>query len=394
MNKKLMAVAVAGAFFAPAAALAQNATVQLYGKATVEYGYADQGAGRPSSDVFQTPGGSAVGVKGEEKLGGGMSAWFQCESSADVRGINGDGFCTRNSAIGLKGSWGNLHFGRWDTPFKRAMVGMVGAGDTGLFGAAFLMAGNSTGTIASGGGGFSVNLGRNIWKRRESSLIYYESPSFSGFEVLAAYSAANATRATDFTTGAKPRVMSIAGTYNNGPLSVGLAYEKHSDFGGVGGGNDDRGWNIGAAYTFAGKVKVGAQYIDTKYETSATTDAKKKNWMVGVEWNISGPHNLDAAYVVAGDTKGSATAADVAAAGINAGNGPITVNALGSGAKLYQIAYRHTLSKRTWFKVGYVRVDNDGNSVGGASYSLGGLRAPALMGETQSAWAMYAEHKF
>jgi predicted porin len=158
MNKKLLAVAVAGAFVAPAAALAQSSTVQVYGKATVEYGYANQGnagaapgVGRPNTDVFQTPGGSAVGFRGEEKLGGGLSAWFQCESSADVRGMNQDGFCSRNSAIGLKGTFGNLHFGRWDTPFKRSTVGMIGGGDTGLLGLAFLMAGNSTGTGAIGG---------------------------------------------------------------------------------------------------------------------------------------------------------------------------------------------------------------------------------------------------
>src|SRR6185295_4214268 len=209
MNKKLMAAAVAGAFVTPALVYAQNATVQVYGRATVEYGYADQGSGRPNTDIFQTPGGSAVGFKGQEQLGGGMSAWFQCESSADVRGLNQDGFCGRNSAVGLKGGW--------DTPFKRATLGMVGAGDTGLLGAAFTFAGNSTGTAASGGQGASVGLSRNVWKRRESSMIYYESPSFSGFQVLAGFSAANATSAVDATTNAKPRVGSIAGMYSNGP---------------------------------------------------------------------------------------------------------------------------------------------------------------------------------
>jgi predicted porin len=228
MQKKLIAVAVAGALGAPALALAQASTVQLYGKATFEYGLAHQGGGRPNTDILQTPGGSNVGVKGEEKLGGGLSAWFQCESSADVRGVGQDGFCTRNSALGFKGGWGNLHIGRWDTPFKRAItVGMIGAGDTGLLGAAFLMAGNSTGTGALGGQGASQTLGRNIWKRRESGLIYYESPSFSGFNVLAAYSPANATAVTNATTAAKPRVESIGAIYANGPLALSLGYEKH-----------------------------------------------------------------------------------------------------------------------------------------------------------------------
>lgn len=381
MNKKLMAVAVAGALVAPAAALAQS-TVTVYGKVTMEYGYADQGQGKPNTDIFQTPGGSAVGFKGEEKLGGGLSAWFQCETSADVRGVSQDGMCGRNSAIGMKGSFGNVHFGRWDTPFKRATIGMIGGGDTGLLGLAFLMAGNSTGTIASGAGPALGGISRGVWKRRESSLAYYESPSFNGFQFLGAFSAANATASLNTSTAAKPRVSSLAGTYANGPAAIALGYEVHSQFGNVGAANEDKGWTIGGTYTFAGKVKVGAQYIDTKYEMSSTTELKKKNWMVGVEWNIQGPHNLDAAYVRAGDSKGNATT--------NPGSGVATPNVAGNtGADMFQIAYRHEFSKRTSAKFAYVKMNNDTN----AAYSLGGLAAP-VNGESQSAWVFYAQHTF
>ena len=111
MQKKLMAVAVAGALGAPAVALAQASTVQVYGNLTYEYAIIDQGVGQPKTDYADNPGGSAIGFRGEEKLGGGMSAWFQCESSADVRAIDQTGWCTRNSAVGFKGGFGNLHFG-------------------------------------------------------------------------------------------------------------------------------------------------------------------------------------------------------------------------------------------------------------------------------------------
>ena len=43
MQKKLMAVAVAGVLGAPAVALAQTSTVQVFGTMYVEYSYADQG---------------------------------------------------------------------------------------------------------------------------------------------------------------------------------------------------------------------------------------------------------------------------------------------------------------------------------------------------------------
>jgi predicted porin len=183
-------------------------------------------------------------------------------------------------------------------------------------------------------------------------LIYYESPSFAGFQVLAAFSAANATSAVDATTNAKPRVGSIAGMYSNGPLNIAAGYEKHWNFGNgnigaaaipasvgsatllatptaanggivpvatfaapvtavaatAGSGFDDRAWTIGASYNFMGNLLVGIQYIDMRYELAAASEAKKKNWFLGADWNFAGPHHILGAYVNAGNTKGSATA--------------------------------------------------------------------------------------
>ena len=58
---------------------------------------------------------------------------------------------------------------------------------------------------------------------------------------------------------------SIGGTYSNGPLNIGLAYEKHWDFGnganglsGAGSGNDDEAWTVGTSYNFFGSLLVGA----------------------------------------------------------------------------------------------------------------------------------------
>ena len=393
MNKKLLATAVAGAFAAPALVYAQNATVQVYGRANVEYGYVDQGSGRPNQDMFQTPGGSAVGFKGQEQLGGGLSAWFQCESSADVRGLNQDGFCSRNSAIGLRGGWGNVFFGKWDTPFKRAgAVGTVGTGETGVQGAAFLTFGNSTGGGASGGQGASQSLSRIVWKRRETSTINYESPDFSGFKVGAAYSAANATSVVDATTAPKPRVGSLGATYSNGPLNVGLAYEKHWEFGGIGGDNDDRAWTIGASYNLMGNLLIGIQYIDQKYETSTTSEVKKKNWHIGADWNFAGPHHVLGVWTRAGDSKGNATAAQTAAAGLTTGNGAIVAPGGDTGGDFWSIQYGYDFSKRTIGRIGYVRVSNDTN----ARYSLGGLATvpAASAGTDQSAFFLYGQHNW
>jgi len=375
MQKKLIAIAVAGALGAPALALAQASTVQIYGKATFEYSYVDQGPGRPDTDILQTPGGASVGFKGTEALGGGLSAWFQCESSADIRGVGQDGFCSRNSALGFKGGFGNVYVGRWDTPFKRSMVGSTTGGeDTGVFGTAFLLAGSSTGTIGGGA--------RHIWKRRQSSMIVYEAPSMGGLNIGIGYSAGAATGATNATTAAEPRVQSLAATYQNGPLAIGAGYERHSEFGSAGGANDDTGLSLSATYNF-GKVTLGGAYNEQRYDVSTTTNSKKKAYHLGIAVNVSGPHNIEAGYTVADDISGTAGAAAI--------NGA-TVPAVGNntGAKLYQISYVHKFSKRTSGRFGYVKLDNDS----AASYNLGGAGTVTAAGQSQSAVAAYLSHNF
>jgi predicted porin len=377
MQKKLMAIAVAGALSAPAVVLAQASTVQIYGKLTYEYGYADLGDGRPKTDVAQTPGGSAIGFRGEEKLGGGLSAWFQCESSADIRGISGDGFCTRNSAVGLKGTFGNLHFGRWDSPFKRAIAtGLVGAQETGLLGQTFVLTGGS------GGSNATTRSNRNLWMRRDVGWTYYESPNFGGFQVLAAFTPGNAAAAagvTDATVNPRPRVVSFGGIYKGGPLAAGVGYERHNDFNTVAGSGDDDAWNASISYTF-GPVKVGVAFIDAEYEMAPGVTLEKQNWNVGLDWAIGGPHGLEFGWTHADDSEGNSLI----------GIGDVAASGGSTGADLYAIKYRYAFSKRTRVRVGYVNLDNDDN----AFYSLGGTSRPVTNGESQNAVVMYWEHHF
>jgi len=388
MQKKLLAVAVAGALGAPAVAMAQSSTVQVFGTMYVEYTVrATQGRSAvvPTSDgskadFLQTPG-SEIGFKGEEQLGGGLSAWFQCISSADPRGQNADGWCTRNSALGLKGGFGNVFVGNWDTPFKRTISPTnVGGNDTGIWGTAFLLTGNST-TVTVGGS-------RSTFKRRQNNSINYDSPNFGGFQVMAMFSSSQPSTATlSSSTADKPRVLSLGVQYSAGPLYVSGGYEQHREFGSAGGANKDNGWHVGAAYTF-GPVRFGGQYTRQKFEVSSVAEAKASAWHVGVDWTIAGPHGLRAAYTQAGNMKGTLGAVIPGAVAGPAGYRP----AVGSntGAKLMQIRYVYTFSKRTEFNAGYVRLNNRD----AAQYTLGGLNSAPLAGENQSAWAVAMRHTF
>jgi predicted porin len=421
MQKKLVAVAVGSALAAPAFVLAQTSTVQVFGTIYVEYTvHADQGnnaAGieRSDADFIQTPG-SEIGFKGEEKLGGGLSAWFQCASTADVRGINHDGWCSRNSALGLKGGFGNVFVGNWDTPFKRTISPpTVGGNDTGIWGTSFLLAGGSTTTAWPGAAaGSAASAGRGIFKRRQNSSITYDSPNFGGFQVMAGFTAAQASTGTlDAANNSHPRILSLGVQYSAGPLYVSAGYERHKDSNGptgvpAGGAGtaregDDDAWHAGAAYTW-GPVRFGGVYTQQEVEfgtNAAPAKVKFKAWHFGVDWRIVGPHGLRAAYTQARDSSSTGvTAANLVGPGISAagvaGSGitrPIFIPGVtgsDNGAKLWQIRYVYSFSKRTEFNFGYVKLDND--SAG--TYNLGGLSPGVQAGESQDAFALAVRHRF
>jgi len=352
-----------------------------------------------SADVLQTPG-SQIGFRGEEKLGGGMSAWFTCTSTADFRGVSADGWCTRNSAVGVKGDFGNFYIGNWDTPMKRAAIN-VGGRDTGAFGTAFLLFGNSTTTDQGGNAG--------VFKRRQRNSINFDSPDFGGFQVSAATSSTNSS--TGLTTSAadtKPRIWSLAGTYKAGPLELAAAYEKHTKAysngvaaaggtvstagvavaGTVGSvstfAGDESGWLVAAAYQL-GSVKLGGLLTEQKADTGIGANAKVKAYHLGAEWKIAGPHNLHFGYTSAGDMKGTSAPGFVGAMGSR----PAVAAAGNTGATLYQIRYLYDFSKRTTGTIGYVSLDNDLSG----TYDLGGMTGTGT-GAKSSAIALSLSHKF
>lgn len=362
MNKKLMAVAVAGALAAPAMAFAQASTVQIYGTLNAEYGFVSQpnnaaGAGRHNADGFNS-GASNIGFKGEEKLGSGMSAWFQCESQLNVfPSGTAAGWCTRNSALGLKGAFGNFFVGTWDTPLKQAVAKTRMLNETGWLGAQHMLL---TGEVFEG----SNRLGNSI---------NYQTPNFGGFTARAQITSTNPAFDQLSTTVKKGRVLGFGADYSNGPLVVAAGYERADDnraaVGGSGAGAKDTSWGLGATYAF-GPVKAGLTYTSQKAEDGLGADIKRKSWNVALDWKVTAPGVVRLGYTQAGDYKGNSGASD-------------------TGAKQWQIGYNHSLSKRTVAGIAYVKVDND--SLG--SYNLTGL-TNAVLGDSASAITVSLKHTF
>src|SRR6267378_1332039 len=108
MNKKLMAVAVAGALTAPGLAVAQV---------------------------------------------GGTPAWFQLETGVwpdgrlDNAASSGEHFGGRNSAVGFSSAAGDVLFGIWDTPYK-VTYGTANLVTSGGFASSGIIMGNGDSTGA------------------------------------------------------------------------------------------------------------------------------------------------------------------------------------------------------------------------------------------------------
>jgi len=381
MNKKLMAVAVAGALAAPALAFAEASTVQIYGLINAEYGYVQQpntsaNFGRSNVDAINS-GASRIGFKGEEKLGGSLSAFFQCESSLEFLGGSSSTagvWCDRNSALGLKGGWGSFYVGSWDSPMKRVSGITRITNETGWLGTQLM-------TLSNGGGWAGTFSNRN------THSMNYDTPNWNGFSASVQYTTLQVARgfpantATAAAGTAKGRRISLSGQYISGPMAIVGAYSKHDDDKSVSGvaGLDDKAWLIGGTYTW-GAFKVGLTYIDAEIGTGtvlAPGNTKRKSWNLAGDWNLGGPHAVRFGYANAGDAKTSV------------GGGADT------GAKLWQIAYIHTLSKRTQGYLGYARMDNDtagtyaltGNSTNAAN---GGL----FPGDNSGVFSVGLQHTF
>jgi predicted porin len=449
MNKKAMAIAVAGVFAAPGLALAQTSTVQIGGNINLFYykhspnnsipthpaAFPNAAAGSLSNIQGSTQGQSTdilelsepeMFIRGEEKLGGGLSVWFQCTSSLDAM-VGGAavarGLCGRNSGIGFRGNFGNVWAGNWDTPqklvFNRAR-GWWGGTNSFTGGAATLLNNGGpsgvsnpqqsiSGVVSPVGAAATataqlstpISNGPAEFFRRHSSAIFWHSPVWNGLQVQAAFSAGNENVNQNTANPLSQRMYSLAGHYTSGPLYIGASFERHLDYNpanqtiGTGAaqyaGGDDDNWQIVVGYTFAKQFNIRGQYTESRYDVTNTTNVKANGWGVYADWNVQGPHTLRAQYVKIGDAKGNATVSTGNLKGpMSAGCGPMSnVSCMGNtGAHQWGLAYSYAFSKRTMGSIAYVRMSNDS----GATYSKGKVGATA--GNSQTSAGVILQHRF
>ena len=271
MQKKLLAVAVAGALAAPAAAMAQS-SVTISGAVNIWYESAGaSGATNTSSGAFGAPStfdvktrdrmqdgnGSNIRFTAVEDIGSGLQGFMQVESAvinnANTRndaagnaagnvGVNAQnaggstqsagGWATRNSGVGLRGqAWGEVLIGVWDIHYNEQYPAdnqiIKGASHNSVL--ALMNSFGLAGSATSAGGVGSVSIGA-----RYSNVIRYQSPNWSGFNFKVAYARPTDnnvnTTAGSALEGKKNTVFNVAPQWSNGPIFVGFSYLQDKDF--------------------------------------------------------------------------------------------------------------------------------------------------------------------
>lgn len=378
MNKKLVAIAVAGMLAAPLAAEAQTANVTLYGRINLSV-EALKGASCPPVGANLFGGGacapgtvvnpttvrlssnsSRLGVRGTESLGRGLTAIWQIESnvSADTGNSPQSSFASRETFVGLQGTWGTFKMGKFLMPYDD-MHPIFGNGPTFFTSILSTAALWANGRFSHGDGGFDARLGNSL---------RYDSPTWSGFNFSTQIALRDGSGFADGTTGTfalptgdngsfdselrRAYVFGASGFYRNGPLEVGVGLERNEKVRGIGASArlDDTAWTITGAWNF-GVVRPAVVYERLDYDTPLGS-LKRDFWGVSVTAPM-GPGALYAFYGDAANGKGSA------ARGTRVGG--LTQGSNTSGQQ-YEISYTYPLSKRTSVYTGYVAIDNDRNA--------------------------------
>ena len=171
MKKKLISLAVAGALAVPMAASAQGTNVTLFGSVQAEYATVNKEGQSSQALIGDDTGRSRWGAHITENLGGGLKAKARVEY----------GFNTGSGALGVarerwvalaNDSWGEVKFGRVQSPFKDFAGGMT----IDPFAYTTLQASGSGGTMTASANGLGSGAQSFV-----NSAARYDSPKVEGF---------------------------------------------------------------------------------------------------------------------------------------------------------------------------------------------------------------------
>ena len=181
MNKKLIALAIASAFVAPAA-MADSGNVKISGQLHLSLDSIN-GTGSSTTDNKRatnvSSNASNIVFSGDEDLGNGLKALWQVQTYMTLGGTgntdatNTDGLSNGQSYLGLGGGFGAVLLGKLESPFK------VVSRKVDLFNN---QVGDTRNLVSAGTASGAISAASNLWDLRPQNTIAYASPDMSGFK--------------------------------------------------------------------------------------------------------------------------------------------------------------------------------------------------------------------
>lgn len=319
-----------------------------------------------------TVGTSALGFRGTEDLTPGLKAVWQLESGFQIDQNTGPGLGARDSKIGLRGNWGEVFMGQWDTPYKYISLAInpLRAGyvfdRTPITGNPGMGVPTTTTQFTRIGGKADASF-----DRRQGNSVQYWSPNLGGFTFRIGYSV-DEGRGPVIATGpeVKPTVAAASLQYDWGKLSLRYAYEQHNDYFGmsqIGGSaagtfanpsSKDHGHKFVVLYVI-GKTRLTAMWeqLDYKNDDSlggAVREYKRNAYYGVIEQRFANNSSVFFSYGHA--NQGSCTR-----------TGGAACSTTDLAADYYTAGYIYRFSARTEGFIAYYRLNNKES----AQYSTG-----------------------
>lgn len=247
-RKPVLVIAVAAAVgtlpaLASAASITTNSDFELYGRAHLSIDSLSDGD--DYSELNMSSNSSRLGFKGSTDFGD-LTGIFQIEQQIDFNHGNDDEtFTGRDTFAGVKGDFGMVRLGEFDTPFKRAR------GPANFFG-------DQVGDMRN-----LTRVGDGRFDERTSNTLHYQTPDMNGLQVNLAYALHEGGDAGD---GDDETSTSLSVTYSDGPLSLAVATESHGEET----GDEERSGNrLAVSYQVMPALTVGGFYQTIDHDDDA-----------------------------------------------------------------------------------------------------------------------------
>ncbi len=354
---------------------------------------------------------------GMSMAGTAIKANFQCEQFTTFNRLSAfghNGWCNRNSKLGLSGPWGEIMASGWLTPYNEVTAQSIDPFyDAGSHTHSTLLGlvgfGTNYGNSGFDGTGYGSGVGGQGFMRRKANMFQWFSPaSWGGLHVRVGWSNDNSyhfggeehvvTTSTGESKEVDPEILSIGASYTtkigNDELWVAIGYQQHDEWAAAAMScedSDDETIRYAVKFTKdwgnGHSTRLSAAYEDMEYDweycaetgngpfAGSMVDFERDAWLVSGKHDFPGPLDFRFMYMEADDFEcGSSMAM-----GDNDCNG---INETNSGADAFSVGLYYTMPAGTELRLVYGEVDNDDNSQNDFGINADGVR----MGGKNESW--------